>query len=174
MAKASPKGWVKVHRQITENIIWESPEPFDRRSAWIDLIMMANHEKREFINHRGKTITLQPGQLLTSTSNLALRWHWSVNKVRRYLRLLNEQGMCTMSGTADGTTLTLVKYGIYQGRGQADGIAHDTAHDIADGTADGIAHGTRTRMYKNVIKNDKESKEKASPMIDPGGYEVEE
>lgn len=173
MAKAT-KGWVKVHRQITDNIIWKSSESFDRRSAWIDLIMMANHEKKEFINHRGRTITLYPGQLLTSINNLALKWHWSVNKVRRYLRLLDEQGMCTSSGTADGTVLTLIKYGIYQGRGQADGIADDTANETADGTADGIAHGTRTRMIKNDIKNDIKNQKKAAPRYDPGGYEIEE
>ena len=40
-------GWVKIHRQIQDNAIWMSDEPFDSRSAWIDLILMANHEDKE-------------------------------------------------------------------------------------------------------------------------------
>lgn len=173
MAKTT-KGWIKIHRQITDNIIWKSPEPFDKRSAWIDLIMMANHERNEFINHRGRTITIESGQLLTTTNNLAVRWHWSANKVRRYLRLLNEQGMCTINGTTDGTVLTLVKYGVYQGKGQADGIVNETVNETTDGIADGTADGIRTRIYKNDIKNDNKNPKKTAPRYDPGGYEIEE
>lgn len=36
------KGWVKIHRAIEDSGIWQHKEPFDKRSAWIDLIMMAN------------------------------------------------------------------------------------------------------------------------------------
>ena len=174
MAKIN-KGWIKLFRQIRDNIIWKSPEPFDRRSAWIDLMIMANHEKKEFINRKGKTITIDAGQLITTTTTLALQWHWSVNKVRRYLKLLSEQGMCTIHGTTDGTVLTLVNYRIYQGRGQTDGTAYDIANDTIDGITDGIADGTRTRMIKNDIKNDiKNEKKKPAPRYDPGGSEIEE
>ena len=37
-------GWFKVERAIQDHSIWKSREPFDRRSAWIDLILLANYK----------------------------------------------------------------------------------------------------------------------------------
>ena len=36
------EGWIKVHRDLNDHWIWKSKEPFDKRSAWIDLILLAN------------------------------------------------------------------------------------------------------------------------------------
>ena len=38
------KGWISIHRKIQDSEIWNSSEPFDKRSAWIDLLLLANHE----------------------------------------------------------------------------------------------------------------------------------
>ena len=56
-------GWIKLHRKIQECFIWgdEEDEPFDRRSAWIDLLLLANHaDKRTVFD--GKAITVKKGQ----------------------------------------------------------------------------------------------------------------
>ena len=142
------KGWIRLYRQSVDNPLYHS-EPFDKWHAWQDLLLMVNHEKKAFVS-KGKFMELEPGQTITSLPILADRWHWSVNRVRRYLRLLNDMGMCTTHGTSHGTTITVVNWAKYQGRGQADGYANGTA----DGYADGYAGGTLTRMNKN----DKEHK----------------
>ena len=41
------QGWVCTHRKICEHWLWKDENPFDKRSAWIDLIMMANHEDKK-------------------------------------------------------------------------------------------------------------------------------
>ena len=131
------KGWIKIDRGIVENTLWQTEEPFDVRSAWIDLILMANHEKAEVLTKRGDVLNISRGSMLVSTQKLADRWHWSRGKVVRYIEMLKNLGMITKIGTRSGTLLSLVKYSVFQGRW------------TADGTADGTAGGTRTRMNKN-------------------------
>ena len=148
------KGWIKLHRQSVDNPMYHS-EPFDKWHAWTDLLLMVNHEKKQFIS-KGQLVTLEAGQTVTSMAILAERWQWSVNKVRRYFRLLSDTGMCITNGTPNGTTITVVNWAKYQAEGQTNGIGNGTTGGTSDGTTD----GTLTRM----IKNDKE-REKAAPVI---------
>ena len=147
MAKKD-KGWIKVHRQIMDNPMWTSSKPFDQRSAWIDLLLMANHEERTIQLRNGNYKVIGVGQLFTSMDHLATRWHWSRNRVIRYFKQLSAQGMCTVNGTADGTTVTLVKYDNFQGG--------RTPKRTADGTTDGTTDGTRTRIIRTNNKHDKQ------------------
>lgn len=170
MAKKD-KGWVKVYRQITDSYIWSAKDPFDRRSAWIDLIMMANHEERSFLLRNGQNQVVGEGQLFTSTNHLAERWHWSRGKVNRYLELLSEQGMCTVTGQPCGTLITLIKYGDFQ-HGRA---ANRTTNGTTDGTSDGTTDGTRTRTNIQELSNNKNGKQEGAfaPDVSSGRYELE-
>lgn len=155
MAKKKDKGWIKLYRQIADGYIWKIPEPFDKRSAWIDLLLMANHEQRVVPLRTGATVVVNAGQLFTSTDHLAARWRWSRGKVIRYLKQLTEQQMVQVVGTANGTTISIIKYCLLQNGGTTVGTANGTT----DGTADGTTDGTRTRTNiqelnnKNVNKN---------------------
>ena len=143
------KGWIKLYRQSEKNTLYFS-EPFDKWHAWQDLLLMVNHEKKEVLS-KGRLITLEPGQMITSAAILAERWRWSVNKVRRYFRLLVGIGMCTINGTPLGTTITVVNWAKYQG----DGHTYGTTDGTADGRTDGTADGTLTRIYKNDKEGEK-------------------
>lgn len=138
-------GWIKLHRSLQDCDIWANNEPFDRRSAWIDLLLSANHDDKQIIIN-GKPVKITRGQRFTSTVKLSERWHWSINKVRRYLALLERLQMVTTNRTKHGITITVVKYGFFQDGATTDGITV--------GTTDGITDGIQTRM----IKNDKEKK----------------
>ena len=143
MAKRKNKGWIKLHRQIVDSLIWQIPEPFDKRSAWIDLIMMASHEQRTVVLRSEKTIILEAGQLFTGMEYLANRWGWSRGKVIRYLAWLSGQGMIALHGTTNGTTVTIVNYCLLQNGG--------TTVDTGDSTTDGTTDGTTGRYTnKNV------------------------
>lgn len=154
MAKKN-KGWIKLFRSITDNKIWQSKDPFDRRSAWIDILLSVNHEERTIMLRDGCLVTIGPGQMFTSTEHLAVRWKWSRGKVIRYLHLLSELGMCTATGHQYGTMLTVIKWGFFQGGRTPDGTTDDTSDSTTDGTTD----GTRTRnTYNKNLYNKNELK----------------
>ena len=114
-------GWIKLHRQIQEcEFLWDSEdEPFDRRSAWIDLLLLVNHEdKRTHFNGQG--ITIKCGQRLTSLRILAERWHWSKDRVKRYLDSLESEGMIIRESDNRKTLLTIVNYEVYQSQRDTD------------------------------------------------------
>lgn len=163
------KGYIYLYRSIQDNILWNDGEPFDRRSAFIDLIFMANFKDKELILRNRTRKIIKRGQLHTSAERLASRWNWSVNKVRRFLRLLSELEMVHIDGTPYGTTLTIVNYEDFQVRRQANGTPYGTANGttddradgIADDTTDGTTDGTRlnTSNTRNTSKKRKKEKE---------------
>ena len=150
------KGYISIHRKIWETTIWKEKEPFDMRSAWIDLILMANHADNDVMVNRN-VVTIKKGQTLTSYGKLAERWHWSIGRVRRYLALLKKLEMVSLSGTQggtlNGTLITLVNYGVYQGKRHTDDITVDTTNDITGGITVGITGGTQTIMNNNDNNN---------------------
>lgn len=137
-------GWIKLHRKSVENPMYFE-EPFDKWHAWTDLLLMVNHETKQFVS-KGQLLTLEPGQMVTSMAILAKRWHWSVNKVRRYFKLLDGMGMCKVDGTPNGTTITVVKWAFYQSDERTNGIGNGTTDGTSDGTTDGTL--TRNKEYK--------------------------
>lgn len=167
--KKDKQGWIKLHRQIMDNEIWNMPEPFDRRSAWIDLLMLMNHEPRAVPLRNGNVVYLEAGQHFTSMDALAERWHWSRGKVIRYMKLLCKLEMCTCSATADGTTITVINYGFFQTGRTADGTTDNTTGGTTDGTTD----GTRTRNIKNYNKRMSNKNIAAQPLLDSRGDEFE-
>lgn len=40
-------GWISLYRQIKESWIWKDKEPFDKRSAWIDLLLTVNYKNKK-------------------------------------------------------------------------------------------------------------------------------
>jgi len=152
-------GWIKVDRSIMDNTLWKSTSPFDVRSAWIDLLLMANFTDGE-MHSRGRVQKIKRGQLHTSVIELANRWRWSRNKVRRYLSLLEAEGMITQNGAPNGTTLTLVKYEVYQGWGQTDETPNETPNESSNGTTDESTDGTPNESSNGTrYKKDKKGKE---------------
>lgn len=71
------KGWIKLHRKLEQNFLWEE-KPFSKAQAWIDLLLIANHDD---------------GKVYRSQRWLAKRWGWSHTKVRRFLNRLEEERM---------------------------------------------------------------------------------
>lgn len=149
-------GWIKVDRKIQSNALWMDREPFDKRSAWIDLLLMANHKDHEII-HKGKTILVRRGEVNRSVLQLCDRWHWSRNRTLRFLKMLSDANMITRVSTTDGTTVCIKNYDKYQfsdttsdttksigkykrkakrktTHDTTDGTTHDTTGDTTDGT----------------------------------------
>ncbi len=146
------KGWIKLHRQIQDCWIWRG-EPFSKGQAWVDILLLANHEDRK-IAIDGKPVVIKTGSFHTSTYKLADRWGWDKRKVSRFLNCLERDGMLTQKRSFNGTTITIENYGKFQDIGTTDGTTDGTANSTTDGTTDGTQ--TRIKELKNErIKEDK-------------------
>lgn len=125
-------GWIKLHRQIEEHWLWEDKESFDKRSAWIDLLLIANHTEKKVL-FRGELIIIKRGQILTSIRGLAEKWRWSVNKVYRFIKLLESDSMLKKESDKDRTLLTLVNYSVYQDRENTNENSNEYSSENSDG-----------------------------------------
>ncbi|MBY3628319.1 GntR family transcriptional regulator [Enterococcus faecium] len=106
------EGWVKLHRSITENWIWDNPQYL---KWWLDLILMANHKEKKIL-FNGSFKKVDVGQRITSEQKLAERWGVSRNTVRKFLSLLVEDDMISIEKSRkNGTTYKVNNYAIYQG-----------------------------------------------------------
>lgn len=110
---AEKEGWIKTYRKIQDCWIWQIDESFDKRSAWIDLLLSANHKdvKLQFNN---ELILVERGQFITSIRKLSERWKWSYDKVSRFLKLLESDGMIKKQSDKFRTLLTIENYEVYQ------------------------------------------------------------
>ena len=106
------KGYIKLFRQIQDCWIWETGK-FDKRSAWIDLLMLANHSEKKIV-FNGEYISIGKGQYLTSIRKLADRWGWSTSTVSEFLSLLEQDLMIKKESDPFRTLLTIVNYEVYQ------------------------------------------------------------
>ena len=80
------KGYSMLSKELMDSEDYFS-ERFTRMQAYIDLCLLAAWKDRKFIK-RGQVVELKAGQLAKSEEELAERWKWSRNTVRKYL---NEQ-----------------------------------------------------------------------------------
>ena len=105
-------GWICLGRQIMDSWLWED-KPFAYGQAWTDMLLMANHERNRF-PLGSEIITLQRGEFVTSELKLMARWGWSKTRVRRFLQLLENDGMIIKKTDRKKTTLTIVNYSKFQ------------------------------------------------------------
>lgn len=107
------KGWICLHRQIWDSDIWNSNETFTRRCAWIDLLLLANHDEETF-NLGNEIVTVERGSILTSKRKLAKRWGWSTKKVSAFLDELDRKHMGKHYCTHKRTVITVENYNKFQ------------------------------------------------------------
>ncbi len=105
-------GWISIHRKIQDNIIWND-KPFNRGAAWIDLIMLANHENKKII-FNGSMVEIKRGEKITSLRKLSERWGWSRGKTKKFLNLLKDENMIEFKTDHQKTTYKIVNYNVYQ------------------------------------------------------------
>ena len=154
-------GYIKLYRSIQDHWLWSNNESFTAGQAWIDLLLMVNH-KEEKIRIKGQIITVHPGQRWTSYRKLAAKWHWSVNKVKRYMKLLKSDEMILTDETNNGTLVTIVNWDKFAIQKNTDEYTDEHTDGYTSVYTDEHTDGYQTRMIKND-KNDKELKEIRTP-----------
>jgi hypothetical protein len=107
------EGWVKLHRKILEHWVWNDDEPYNKRDAWIYLILMANHNGKKVLIDK-ELVLVNRGEFITSEVKLANEWGWGRDKVRNFLQLLEEDKMIIKKSTTRYTSVTIVNYEFFQ------------------------------------------------------------
>lgn len=136
-------GWIKVYRKLSDNPLWTC-EPFTRGQAWIDLLMIANHEDGYFYIRNIK-IDVKRGQVGWSILKLSERWRWSRTKTKKFLNDLEKEQQLIQHGDYVTQLLTIVNYNDYQKKEQQ-GIQQEDSSKTAG------------RQQEDINKNDKNDK----------------
>lgn len=110
--KNKKSGWVRLYRSVTESWMWKD-KPFSKGQAWIDIILMANHEERN-VGIGNQIIDVQKGSFITSMVKLGERWGWNKDKVSRYLKQLQSDAKVQLNTQQKCTVVTLVNWDFYQ------------------------------------------------------------
>lgn len=139
-------GYIKLYRDIQEHWTW-ADKPFSKGQAWVDLLMMANHDENKIV-FGNEVIIVERGDLVTSEVKLAERWGWSRHKVRDFLNILKKDTMIEKKSDNKRTYIKIVNYSVWQDSETAKGLQKDI-----NGTSTGHQRDTN----KN-IKNDKNEK----------------
>ena len=142
-------GWIKLHRKIQEHWLWQD-KPFDKRSAWIDLLLMANHDYNKFLLGN-ELVEVERGSFITSELKLMERWGWSNTKLRNFLSLLQKDGMIIKKSDNKKSAIIIANYNDYQ-------ITESTkeVQEKCKESAEKVQENTNKNV-KNVknVKNDK-------------------
>lgn len=107
-------GWIKIHRKIFDNSIWNLREPYDKRSAWIYLLLKASHEDMA-VEFKGETVNLKSGTLIDTYRHFSDTWMWPLARVQRYIEKLKAIQMINAERYKGGTLITIVNWEFYQG-----------------------------------------------------------
>lgn len=162
-------GFIAIFRQLQDHDLWKE-KPFDKRSAWIDIILSAQFHDSS-IEIGGNTIDIKRGSWFVSITTLENRWGWSRNKVRNYIRYLERDGMLTTKRYTKGYVLTVVNYEKFQSVGTAKGTSKGTDKGTDKGISEGTSKGTYTN---NTNKGNKVTKKKKTSPMDQYTFSEEE
>jgi len=157
-------GWIKLHRSVKNNWVWED-KPFSKGQAWIDILMMVNHETKK-TPFASEIKTVQPGERITSIRQLCERWGWSNTKVKSFLELLKDDEMLHYESDTKKTLLKVLNYSVYQ---ETNPNRNDTK------TSQKHIKNDTNQSQKHTNKNDKElknEKKKDIPPISPTDEKV--
>lgn len=134
--------------------MWTS-EKFTRGQAWVDLILLANHEKG-FIRKHGVRIELERGDIGWSKLKLAERWGWSRGKVDRFiLELKRDNRIDIKQDNKISTVISIKNYDLYQSKGQ------QTGQQIEQQTGNKQDTNKKNKKNKNIninINGDKKNR----------------
>ncbi|TDM25919.1 DnaD domain protein [Macrococcoides caseolyticum] len=149
----SNKGWISLHRSVTDHWLFDEDRKFSKFEAWIDLLLMVNHTDKKMMLGN-ELITIKRGQKVTSIRKLCERWNWSNNKVKNFLNVLEADGMLTVKSDSKKTLVTVVNYDIYQNediekRHQSDTKATQKHHE-----SDAKAFQKHTNNNVNNVNNE--------------------
>ena len=105
--------FIKIYRKMLK---WEWYDDVNTSRVFIHCLLKANWQETKWHG-----VTLQPGQFITSLSNLANETNLSVKQVRVALDHLKTTNEVASKGQSKYRIITVVKWDEYQGEGKQEG-----------------------------------------------------
>jgi DNA-binding transcriptional regulator YhcF (GntR family) len=102
-------GYIKLYRSIRNHWVWEDPRKFQ---WWIDILMECNHDDKK-VPIGFELFDCKRGQTLHSRLEWSKRWRVDESTVRRFLSMLEADGMIETENLKKTTRVTVCKYGSY-------------------------------------------------------------
>lgn len=109
----SQAGYIKLHRVLQDNFLWEDDQDPRKLKWWIDILFTVNYSTSVKTLGGFRDITCTRGQSILSQKSWAKRWKVDISTVRRYFALLERQGMITLEVLPNTTRLTVCNYETY-------------------------------------------------------------
>lgn len=169
------EGWIKIHRQIKENWIWDNPLYL---KAWIGILITVNHENKKILIE-GELIECNRGQSLLSLMGWSKLFGktWTIQRVRTFFKLLKDDAMIEVEGLRKTTRVTVCNYDSYQDQQQTNNNETTTKQQPDNNKQEGL------RMIKNekniipptiemISKYCTERKNKINPTVFFNHYET--
>jgi hypothetical protein len=140
------EGWIKIHRQIKENWIWDNPLYL---KAWIGILLTVNHEDNKVLIE-GELIECKRGQSLLSLFGWSKLFGktWTIQRVRTFFRLLKNDAMIEVEGLRKTTRVTVCNYDTYQEQQQTNNKEITDKQQGDNNKQEGLR---RIKNEKNII-----------------------
>ncbi len=150
-------GWIKLYNQTLDSDFWDTGDPFDYQHAFIHVLLSANWRPGRTLRN-GRVFEVDRGQWLTSTVKLAKIFHWSRDKVYRWLDVMKQYEMLESSSTGFGTLITVVNYDKFQTDGPATPTGGETGvkTPVKTGVNTGVKTADATRSKTKDIRQQTE------------------
>lgn len=102
-------GYIPLSRKFFEHELWQEPRVFSRAEAFADLLRRTRFEANTSTILVGvQSVEIRRGEVAISLRYLSRQWQWSKNKVDKFLKYLEKQGMIEKR-TPKGTAQTIIK-----------------------------------------------------------------
>ena len=129
---------------LLDNPICKS-EPFTKGQAWITILMLTNHKDGYIKVKNGEMIKIERGECGYSELALSDIFSWSRGKVKRFLKLLENEKMIQQKIRSNRNIIAILNYEIYQ-----DSTVNDTVNDTVNGHLTDINNNDKNKTTTTV------------------------
>lgn len=133
--------YIKLHRSSQDDPLYFA-EPFTKWQAWQDLRLIANHADGFFFVRWNK-VEVKRWRVARGENDLCKRWKWSRDKVRNFLKLLENMWKIIQQKNRICSIYIIVNYDDDQ---------------TTDQTTDPTTEKQQTLQQKNINNNNKKEK----------------
>ena len=140
-------GWIKIHRKILDNRV--VCKDADHMAVWMYLLLNASHNAHSQL-YGGKTVELRPGQLITGRRVIGERLNINEIKVKRILKLFQENGQISIEGAKAGSLISILAWKEYQSERVFDQINDQQNDQINDHNQEGF---NKNNIKKKTVPN---------------------
>lgn len=145
--------YIKLHRQIKENILFQEKRIFSKFEAWIDILIDCNFTQWEFLLGY-EVIKVEAWSFITSKVKMSKKYTWSRWKLEKFLNLLQKQKMIEIKTVGKGnlraTQFFVLNYTNYQDNK----LSIELKQNLSD-TKEILKQNLSDTQYKKVKKEKK-------------------